>query len=296
MKYALFLGCTVPARARNYELSVRTISKKLGIEIVDIGDFSCCGFPIKGIDQELTLLMAARNLSLAEEKGIENVCVICSACASVLTETAEELNHDDKLKEEINKKLQTIGHSYKGTVKVKHFARILYEDIGLEKIKSAIKKKLTGFKFAPHYGCHYMKPSKIYNRFDDPENPQTLKKLIELTGATSVDYENLKQCCGGAILAMEEKIALAIAKDKLDHIKAAGADAIVLVCPFCNVMYDSNQMSIEQEFDTQYGIPVLYLSQVLGLAMGFDRKELGLQMHVVKPRELLARLSEEQAS
>jgi heterodisulfide reductase subunit B len=104
------------------------------------------------------------------------------------------------------------------------------------------------------------------------------------------------QCCGGGILAMEEKIALAIAKDKLDHIKTTGADAIVLVCPFCNVMYDSNQMSVEQAFNTEYGIPVLYLSQMLGLAMGFDHKELGLQMHVIKTKELLEKLTSETAS
>jgi heterodisulfide reductase subunit B len=296
MKYALFLGCTVPARARNYELSVRTISKKLGIEIVDIGEFSCCGFPIKGLDQELTLLMAARNLCLAEEQGIENIAVVCSACASVLAETVEELNHDKELKEKVNNKLKDIGHTYKGTAKVKHFARILYEDVGLDKIKSTFKTELKDFKFAPHYGCHYLKPTKIYDKFDDPENPQSLKKLIELTGATSVDYENLMQCCGGAILAMEEKIALGIAKEKLDHIKTTGADAIVLVCPFCNVMYDSNQMSVEQAFNTEYGIPVLYLPQILGLAMGIDRKELGLQMHVIKTKELLEKLTGETAS
>ena len=296
MKYAFFLGCTVPARARNYEISVRTISRQLEIEMEDIGDFACCGFPLKGIDQELTLLMAARNLSLAEEKGVENICVVCSACASVLTEACETLNHNHKLREEVNKKLQSIGRSYKGKVKVKHFARILYEDVGLKKIKSAMKKKLTGFKFAPHYGCHYMKPSEVYNHFDDPENPHTLKELIELTGATSIDYENLKQCCGGAILAIDDKISLAIAKEKLDHIKAAGADGMVLVCPFCNVMYDSNQMSVEQAYDIQYGIPILYLPQLLGLAMGFDRKELGLHMNVIKPRELLEKLSQEQAS
>jgi heterodisulfide reductase subunit B len=290
MRFAFFLGCTVPARSRNYEMAVRKVAEVLGIEFVDIGDFSCCGFPMKAVSQETTLLMAARNLCLAEEKGLDTICAICSACTSILTEASHELNKHKELRDRVNEKLKEIKHEYKGTIKVRHFNRILYQDIGVDKIKSKIKKDLGAFKIAPHYGCHYLKPSEIYDHFDDPENPKSLRELIEVTGAKSVDYQNYMQCCGGAVIAINEEVSLAVSKEKLDNIKAAGADAITLVCPFCNVMYDSNQKSIEAAFEVQYNIPVLYYPQLLGLAMGFDPKDLGLQMNVVKTKELLSRL------
>lgn len=290
MGFALFLGCTVPARARNYEMAVRKVAEVLEIEFIDIGDFSCCGFPMKAVSQETTMLMAARNLCLAEEKGLDTICTVCSACTSILTETSHELNKHKELRDKVNEKLKEINREYKGTVKVRHFNRILYEDIGVEKIKSKVKKDLGAFKISAHYGCHYLKPSEIYNNFDDPEAPRSLRDLIEVTGAKYVDYQNNMQCCGGAVIAINDKVSLAISREKLENIKAAGADAITLVCPFCNVMYDSNQRSIEAEFGAQYNLPVFYYPQLLGLAMGFEAKELGLQMNVVKTKELLGRL------
>jgi len=124
MGFALFLGCTVPARARNYEMSVRKVAEVLGIEFVDIGDFSCCGFPMKAVSQETTMLMAARNLWLAEEKGLDTICTVCSACTSILTETSHELNKHKELRDKVNEKLKELNHEYKGTVKVRHFNRI----------------------------------------------------------------------------------------------------------------------------------------------------------------------------
>src|SRR3972149_4260973 len=154
MELALFLGCTIPARARQYEISTRKIGEKLGIKFVDIGEFSCCGFPLKAVNKETALLLAARNLSLAEEKGVEVICSICSACTENLTEMSRELNEDPELREEVNKKLKEINREYKGKVKVKHIARILYEDIGLEKIKKTVTKDLKNLTFTAHYGCH----------------------------------------------------------------------------------------------------------------------------------------------
>ena len=126
MKYALFLGCTIPARSRNYELSARRVAQKLGIELVDVPDFICCGFPIKSADQKASMLLAAYNLSLAEERGL-NVCALCSSCTSALTEAAHHLSEDSDMREQVNESLSRVGRSYEGGVKVRHFARILYE-------------------------------------------------------------------------------------------------------------------------------------------------------------------------
>ena len=138
MEFGLFLGCTVPARARQYEISTRKIGEKLGIKFIDIGEFSCCGFPLKAVSKETALLLAARNLSLAEERGIETICSICSACTENLTEMSRELNENEELREEVNRKLKEINREYNGKVKVKHLGRILYEDIGIEKIKRTV--------------------------------------------------------------------------------------------------------------------------------------------------------------
>ncbi|UCD58505.1 MAG: CoB--CoM heterodisulfide reductase subunit B, partial [Candidatus Hydrogenedentota bacterium] len=244
---------------------------------------------LKAISQETTELIAARNLALAEKEGAD-IAVLCSACTSVLTEVAKQLNEDPRLLEEINSQLKPLGLEYRGTVKMKHFTRILYEDVGLDRIRAAVKRELHGLSFAPHYGCHYLKPSEAYEGFDEVEAPQSIDRLIEATGAESVNYEDLKQCCGGALLAIDKDIAMSMADSKLKRVKAAGADAIVLVCPFCSVMYDDNQREIESIFETEYKIPVLYYPQVLGLALGIDAKELGLNMNRVKTKDLLNKL------
>lgn len=292
MRYAFFLGCTIPARARNYELSARKVAETLGIELVDMKDFVCCGFPIKASENKSAEVMAAYNLCLAQERKLD-VLTLCSSCSSALTEVAYHLSNDDALKEEVNEELSKVGLKYEGTTRVRHLARVLYEDIGPEKIKANIKTKLNDLKIAVHYGCHYLKPSEIYEDFDNVENPKSIETLVALTGARVVDYSGKKRCCGGPVLPVDEKVALAVAKEKLDDIAEAGADALCLVCPFCAVMYDSNQKGIESEFGTSYQLPVLYLTQVLGLAMGYDTKSLGLNMNVVKTKELLSKILKE---
>ena len=290
MKYALFLGCTIPARARNYELSARNVAEKLGIELVDIEKFICCGFPIKAAEMEASELLGAYNLALAEAKGLD-ICALCSSCTSALAETSHLLSWDEERKNRINKRLECTGQQYGKGVKVRHFARVLFEEIGADKIRDQFRKDLNGLKIAIHYGCHYLKPSQVHDHFDDVEDPRSIDALVELTGAEVVDYTGKKKCCGGPVLPVDEKLAMSVTKEKLDAISRSGADAICLVCPFCSVMYDGNQKSIESEYDVSYGLPVLYLTQILGLAMGVDRKSLGLNMNVVKTKKLLEKYS-----
>jgi heterodisulfide reductase subunit B2 len=291
MEFALFLGCTIPARSRNYELSSRKVAQRLGVELVDLESFICCGFPVRSANLQSSTLLGAYNLALAQKQGLD-ICTLCSSCTSALTETAHHLDHDEAARRAVNEDLDRLGLRYEGGTRVRHFARVLYEEVGKEKIRNHIKKPLDGLRLAAHYGCHYLKPSDIYEGFEDPENPKTLDELVALTGAVPVDYKDKKRCCGGPVLPVDEKTSLSLAKEKLDDIKAAGAEAVSLVCPFCAVMYDSNQKGISSEFNTEYDLPVLYLSQILGLAMGFDRKELGLNMNVVKTKDLLARFFE----
>jgi heterodisulfide reductase subunit B len=298
MRWALYLGCTVPVRAMNYELAARRTAERLGIEFVDIEGFACCGYPVKPLDWESSVLMAASNLSLVEEQGLD-LCTLCNACTSTLLEANHHLRQDRVLRDRVNQQLEaSTGRRYEGTVVVRHYARLLYEEIGLERLRAEVTEAaescrvdLSAFGFAPHYGCHYLRPPDLHDGFDDPEAPHTLDELIKVTGAQSVSYEETGLCCGGGILAIDQETALAIAKRKLDQIQAAQADGMVLVCPFCDIMYEINQRSIERRHDVTYRLPVLYYPQLLGLALGLSAEEVGLRLNRVKARSIMRQMS-----
>jgi heterodisulfide reductase subunit B len=295
MTYALFLGCTVPTRGVNYDVATRSVSKVLGLEFWDSNDFVCCGYPIHSVDHDTFLSLGARNICVAEEQGLDLITV-CNACTASLTKVNKTLKEKDKERERINKIIGAAGREFKGTVNVKHFSRLLYEDVGLDKIKEKISRPLSEFKIASHYGCHYLKPSEIFEKFDDPIRPNTLDELVRATGAEIVNYENKKQCCGGGILAVTEETSMKMAADKLGHIRAAGAHAMVLQCPFCSIMYDEYQPTILRmtEGEEPKSTPVLYYPQLLGLAMGLDPKsELGLKKNTVKTKNLIKQIVSE---
>jgi heterodisulfide reductase subunit B len=284
----------------NYELSARRTAEHLGLEFVDLASFSCCGYPTKPLSWEAALLMAADNLALAEEQGLD-ICALCSACTGTLTGANKRLQEDSDLRDQINKQLSSsTGREYHGTVTVRHFARILYEDIGLDQLRDQVRLAqdvpngfdLSSFGFAAHYGCHYLKPTHLYDGFDDPENPHTLGDLIEVTGARLVPYEEETECCGGGILAIDPETALSIAKSKLDHVHQVKADGMVVICPFCDIMYEINQRSIERQFNVTYRLPVLYYPQLLGLALGYAPDELGFRLNRVKARKLVQSYAE----
>jgi len=305
MRYALFLGCTVPIRSQNYEISARNVAKKLDMDLVDIDEFSCCGFPVKSTNTETSLTIAARNLAIASEKKLE-ICTLCNACTGVLTEANKHLSGNDELRDKINEELKKYDKEFKKGVKIRHFHRILYEDIGSEKIKQKISKDLKILRVAVHYGCHYLKPKDIYDGFDDPEDPKTLDELIKVTGSNLIDYKNKLDCCGGAILGVEEDLALEMAKNKLDNINSIKlemakhkldniyiekVDALITQCPFCTIMYEDNRRKIESKFNVEYhDLPVLYYPQLLGLAFGLDHKQLGFRLNKIKATKILEKL------
>ena len=288
MKYAFFIGCVSPVMAKQNELATRKVAKELDVDLIDVPDFACCGFPIKSVDTETSLLLAARNLSVAEELGLD-ICTICSGCAATLIEANKELKGNDTLREKVNEKLRKIGREYNGTLDVKHFAKVLYTDIGKEKIENKIKKNLEHLTLASHYGCHYIKPSHAYGE-EDVEFPTSLDELIAITGAKSIDYEDKMQCCGGNVLSVDDNITFQMASSKLDHVKSVAADGINLVCPLCDLIYDRNQRVIERRLNKSYGIPILFYPQILGLALGINPEELGFRMNRVSVSEFLSKI------
>jgi heterodisulfide reductase subunit B len=285
-KYAFFLGCIAPARALNYDASTRKVAEAFNIELIDLEGFACCGFPVWSIERNTSLVMAARNLCVAEENNLD-IITICSACGFALTKTNKRIQENKELKDKINDALSSVDKEYRGNVKVKHFARFLYEDVGLRNIKNKVEKRLSGIKTASHYGCFYLKPSDVFDNFDDPDAPVSLDRLIEATGASSIVYKDRQQCCGGAIMGIKADKSLEMTKQKLDHMKEAGANAMTLICPFCGVLYEDQQKDIESKSEEKYGIPILYYPQLLGLALGFKSNELGLDRNRVKTDKLL---------
>ena len=289
-KFLLFLGCVIPYRLPSYEVSARKVLGKLGVELVEMPDFNCCGFPMDPIDHELALTLAARNLSLAEQEGL-NILTLCNGCFGTLNKANKTLREDKELREKINGNLKEIGMEFKGTIEVKHLVHVLAEDVGFEKIKDSVKKPLTGIRVAQHTGCHLVRPAKYVTHGDDPENPTMLKDLIKLTGAECLDYMDETECCGNPIIGVNEEVPFQLAKEKLEHVKAVKAQALITVCPFCHMMYDLNQPRIERTFEEKFGIPVLHYPQLLGLAMGFTPEELLLNELRVKPTEFLNQIS-----
>lgn len=289
MKYALFIGCTISVREQNYEMAVREVAKELGIEFEDFEDFSCCGFPIRSTNTEVSLMIAARNLAVAAKVG--KICALCNACTAALTETNKELNKNIELRKKINRELAKIDRKFKPGVEVKHFARILYEDVGLNAIKKRSVNDLSRLKFSVHYGCHYLRPCSLYDNVEDAENPSTVEKLVAATGAQVVDYKNKLDCCGGPIFGVDKNIARSMAKQKLDIVTASKVDALVTICPLCSIIYEDNQKKMNAEFNFKYNLPVLYLPQVLGLAFGIDQKQLGFNFNKIKPDALLEKVN-----
>ncbi len=290
MKALLFLGCTVPVRNLNYELSARKVCAALGVELVDDPALACCGYPLKGTDQAHALTIAARALAQARGHGLPLVA-LCSACAGTLAEAEHHLAHHPAEAERVNAELAPLGLAYAPGVRVTHLVRYLLEEVGLEAIRAKMTRDLSAFRFAPHYGCHYLKPSETLGGLDDPEAPTSLGRLIEATGAKVDNYPRLKDCCGGGVLGADEDLAGALAGAKLAELNARGVSALVLVCPFCNVMYEGQQKAIAKRLDTKLQVPVIYLTQLLGLGLGMSPDELGFKLNRAKPKELLAALN-----
>jgi heterodisulfide reductase subunit B len=288
-RYALFLGCNVPTRAMQYEASTRKVVKRLGIELWDSDDFSCCGYPLGPLKYNGFLALAAKNLCIAERENLD-IIGLCSSCTVNLTKANHILKENAGLRGEVNEILKEIDLEFKGTVKIKHITRVLKEDIGLDRIKESIKNDLSGLKVASHYGCHFIKPSDAFDGFDSAIRPKVLDELIGTTGAVPTDYYNRKQCCGGGILGINKDVSQAMVLEKLENIQEVEADCMVLHCPFCKVMYDEMQKKILRDAKKDYQIPVLFITQLIGLGMGLDPvKDLAFKKNNVSTKALIER-------
>ncbi|MBX5329035.1 MAG: CoB--CoM heterodisulfide reductase iron-sulfur subunit B family protein [Candidatus Bathyarchaeota archaeon] len=288
--YALFLGCTIPARQPHYEASARKALTRLGIGLVDLDNMTCCAPPpLQSIDMETSLAIAAHNICLAEEADLD-IVTLCTGCFESLAMANNLLKENSKLKARVNKILSNAGEEFKGTKEVKHYLKVLMDDVGLERLKKSVVKDLSSLKVASFSGCHLLRPSALL-KFDDPERPHIFDDLIEALGAKSIWYRNKLKCCGGLLRGYADDVALAIARDKIVNTTKAGADCIVTLCPFCFLTLDLGQMLIKSAYKEEYNIPVIHYAELLSLALGIDPKELALDFHKIRLDKVLSKIT-----
>lgn len=289
MSYALFLGCNIPARVSQYELSSRAVLSRLGVEVIDIPEFNCCGYPMRDTDYEAFLLSGARNLALAEKHG-KDLMVLCKCCFGTLKAAQHIFANDKAVTDKINKQLESEGLVYEGRAKVSHFLSVLHHEVGISVLKDKVTRPFSGLQIATHYGCHALRPSKITG-FDDPVAPSLFDSLVKATGAASVDWAEKTDCCGAPLLGKNDELSLSLTGKKLLAAKNAGAHFLCVGCPFCHMQFDSVQGSlIKSEAGTGPLASVLY-PQLLGLAMGIDEKSLGIRDNQLDISSLLLYLT-----
>jgi len=283
-EYTMFKGCVIGNRIPFIEAASRKVFDKVGIETSQSA-FSCCPDPtgMKSFDNNAWLAIGARNLCLAEAEG-KDIISLCNGCTNTLRGVQYQLKHDSLKMDKVNKELARIGKEYKGIIDIKHFVDVLSDN--LDKIKEAVSKPLDGLKVAVHPGCHYMRPSE-WMESDDPMRPTTLKRLVEASGATVVDYGEEILCCGSAVTNAYKEHGLANLKIKMDAIKKSGADVIIVNCPACYQQFDTRQRDLGKNYETDYDIPVMYITELYALAMGFTPDEIGLKFHRTRVKSTL---------
>ena len=276
-KYGLFPGCVMPTEQYALEKSIREVFPVLNIEIVDLKGFSCCGEPLKSVNQMLTLTLSARNLAIAEKEGLD-LLVPCPMCHLALSDCKHILDTDNNMNQKINKFLEDEGLKYTGISNIYQTVEILHNIIGIEKIKEKVKKPFKGLKVATHYGCHLFRPSEV-GRPVDSENPQEIENILKAIGADPIDYPEKLDCCGGLLTTNLPESALTKTGQKLQKVQEQGFDVFVDVCPWCHRQYDAKQKKAGETVAVKLEVPVLYLTQLLGLSFGISKEKIGLDLN-----------------
>ncbi len=277
MKYSYYPGCAQHGTAVDYRMSVEAVFRRLGIELEGIRNWNCCG-ALHVDDRTTRVALSAR--TLASAKGLD-IATPCNLCYSNLMRAKAALE-DSGLRNQVNGALVT---KYDGNAAPKHLLEVVVKDLGLTKLAEHLKHPLR-IKAVPYYGCLLTRPE---NRFDSPENPRSLDDFIRAIGAEPVKYYYKTKCCGGPILITNEDLALELAKDLLLMAKDSGADCMVVTCPMCHLQLDAKQKAVEAKFNIEIDMPVIYFTQLIGLAMGIAPKELGLDRHIVDTGKFIAK-------
>lgn len=286
MKFSYYPGCILHATAREFDTSLRSVCDRLGIELLELDDWNCCGGIELASYKLLSLLLSARNIRLAEGLGL-SLMTPCSICFHNLARAEFAIREDPMIRKNVE---DILGSSYVG-IRLRHPLDVIVNDLGLDKLRSMVKKPLVGIKVASYYGCLLLRPSEIC-RFDDPSRPESLDGLVKAVGAETVPFLHKTKCCGGRLLMGKEDFAYLLTKDILLDAKQSGADCVIAACPLCHHMLDSRQSKIEKAYAVEIDVPVLYFTQFVGIALGIQGSRLGLQKNIVSPYRMMSKIGE----
>ncbi len=286
-RYAYFPGCSLEKMGRSYHVSAMETARALGLDLEELDDWNCCGATAYfHVDELLAYTLCARNLALAERTGLDLVAP-CSGCYKNMYFARSHLKREPDLAEHINVALAEDELRFEGTSEVRHLLDVLARDVGPEEIRARVKRPLAGLKVAPYYGCQIMRPRKDH---EDVERPHAFEDLLGAIGADPVDFLLKLRCCGGALLITNRAAALGMVRNVLESALRAGADVIATACPLCQINLECYQKQVNSEFGTDINVPVLYFTQLLGLALGVAPDRLGIGSELVSATPALARV------
>lgn len=277
-KYAYYPGCSLESLAVSYGMSTLETARELGLEMEELEDWNCCGATSYfHVDEIFAFTLVARNIAMAEKEGLDFVAP-CSGCYLNAYTTNKHLQEDPDLAEHINYALAADDLSISGSTKVRHLLEVFIEDVGYDGIKEKVTRPLDGLKVAPYYGCQLARPRK---NGEEIENPQYFEKLIESIGADSVDYASKMRCCGGSLIVSNRKAALDMVYRLLQDAENRGVDVIATICPMCNINLEVYQRQVNREYGSNFAIPAMYFTQLIGLALGIAPGRLGIGKELV---------------
>jgi succinate dehydrogenase / fumarate reductase cytochrome b subunit len=280
MKYGFFPGCTLESAAYELMISTQKVAQALGIELIELEGWTCCGAShIQDISEDLGLTINARNIALGEKLGAP-IMTVCNTCTLMLRTAKQRIDEDDAVKAKVNQGLAEAGMAYQGTSEVTHMLWMLIKDYGLENLRKKVVRPLKGLKVANFYGCHIIRPPQIMG-FESHLNPQSMEMVMEVLGADCVDFDQRLACCGfHSVFPAEQEVMQKTGVNCLSA-KDAGADILVTPCPLCQMQLDMYQPDAQKRFEESIKMPVLHLPQVIGLALGFEPEELGIKRHII---------------
>jgi heterodisulfide reductase subunit B len=290
LKAAVFWGCRILTSQYAYEMSVREIFPRFDVELVDLNETNCCGDPVKSVNNSAANYLAARVLALANKTGLGDLLLPCNRCHFVISEAKEALEKNEGVSARIVGLLKEEGLEYNPGVRIWHLIDFLHDFVGLDKVRKAVQRPLKGLKLATHVGCQIIRYSDL-GRVDDAENPRKLDELVGVLGADCVDYAEKLDCCGANLMLSHPDSALSLAGSKLNAVQSLGVDGLVVSCPDCGLMFDFKQKDAGAVVGAKLGLPVVYYSQLLGLALNVEKEKLGLHLNQSPVDQLLAKVS-----
>lgn len=277
MEFAIQRCCPTSIFLKQYESSTDAVMRKLGVGLVDIKEFNCCGYPLKNFNFKAHVLCSARNLSLAEKENL-NVTTFCSCCYGSLKHVDHLMKEEDSTRNEINTTLEKEGLRYNGDVQVKHLLEVLYKDIGIERMKEKVVKTFEGLKIATHYGCHILRPRDIV-QFDNPLAPSIFDQLVEITGAESVPWSTKLECCGSPMWGINDDLSMDLTEKKIVDARQSGADYLCVACVYCQLQFDRVQKMLLSKRGVDHALPSILYTQLIGLSLGIDAEVLGIHQN-----------------